>query len=146
MNKPTEYEFERSDGSKFYEFVDPDAGYSVMTQIRMFTEMHGAKSARPVERNKPMTFTANGNWGVLYCEIETGLVMHYERGGEWEKPGDGYDNITRLDADEWRRFYPGENITLGHDILDFGSWDTDGRYVGPETDWREEYAKMRAEP
>ena len=39
---------------------------------------------------------------------------------------DGYDNITRLDADEWRAFYPGEDISAGHDILDFGSWDTNG--------------------
>jgi hypothetical protein len=48
MSKPIEYEFELPDGSKVYEIVDPDAGYSIMKQIRMFQVMHGAKSARPV--------------------------------------------------------------------------------------------------
>ena len=83
------------------------------------------------------TFTATGNWGELICDATTGNVIEYRHGGDWEKPGDGYDNITRLDPDEWRAFYPGEDIAAGHDILDFGSWDAEGRYVGPEMDWRE---------
>lgn len=49
MTKPTEYEFTRPDGTKCYEFVDPDAGYSVMQQIAMFMKMHGATSAKPVK-------------------------------------------------------------------------------------------------
>lgn len=86
--------------------------------------------------NGPKTFTANGNWGTLVCDAVTGNVVRYDRGGDWEKPGDGYDNITRLDADEWRAFYPGEDISAGHDILDFGSWDTNGHYEPAEQDWR----------
>jgi hypothetical protein len=91
------------------------------------------------------TFTANGNWGILTCCTTTGNVLSYDRSGScWEKPGDGYDNITRLDADEWRSFYPGEDISAGHDILDFGSWDASGEYVGPEMDWRQSFLSERA--
>jgi hypothetical protein len=91
------------------------------------------------------TFTANGNWGELTCCTVTGNILSYERGGDYEKPGDGYDNITRLDADEWRATYPGQDISAGHDILDFGSWDTSGLYVGPEQDWRESLWNDRPE-
>lgn len=80
--------------------------------------------------------TVNGNWGELICDPVTGNVLAYNRGGDYEKEGDGYDNITRLDVDEWRHTYPEGDITAGHDILDFGSWDKDDVYVGPEEDWR----------
>lgn len=89
------------------------------------------------------TFEATGNWGSLFCDLATGLVVRYERGGEWNKPGDGYDDITRLDVDEWRSYYPGEDPAGPHDILDFGSWDEGGRYVPAEADWREEFRKSR---
>lgn len=85
----------------------------------------------------PELFTASGGWGELHCDIKTGNVVRYDRGGDWEKPGDGYDTITRLDVDEWQKFYAaGESLTAGHDILDFGSWDNTGLYVGAEMDWR----------
>ena len=63
------------------------------------------------------TFEATGNWGSMICCAATGLVIRYERGGEWEKWGDGYDEITRLDVDEWRAFYPGEDVSGPHDVL-----------------------------
>jgi hypothetical protein len=47
--RPVEYEFTLPDGSKRYEFVDPDAGYSVMTQVGLFMAMHGAVKAMPVK-------------------------------------------------------------------------------------------------
>jgi hypothetical protein len=50
--RTVEYEFTLPDGSKRYEFVDPESGYNVMAQIRMFSEIHGAVEARPV-RDKP---------------------------------------------------------------------------------------------
>jgi hypothetical protein len=49
--KMIEYEFTLPDGSKRYEFLDPEGGYSVMTQIKMFQEMHGAIAAKPVSNN-----------------------------------------------------------------------------------------------
>jgi hypothetical protein len=50
--KTVEYEFTLRDGSKRYEFVDPDGGYSVMTQVGLFMAMHGAVKAMPV-KDKP---------------------------------------------------------------------------------------------
>lgn len=90
------------------------------------------------------TFVATGNWGDLVCCAATGLVVRYERLGEWQKFGDGYDDITRLDVDEWRAFYPGEDVSGPHDVLDFGSWDEAGRYVPAEADWREDFRRERA--
>lgn len=52
MGKPVEYAFTLPDGSIRYEFVDPDSGYSVLAQIRMFSEMHGAVKARPVKDDR----------------------------------------------------------------------------------------------
>lgn len=49
MNKPREYEFTLPDGSKRYEFVDPDCGIPVLKQIETLKQMHGAVSARPVK-------------------------------------------------------------------------------------------------
>jgi len=31
---------------------------------------------------------------------------------------------------------PDGDLTAGHDILDFGSWDAEWQYCGPEEDWR----------
>ena len=50
--KTIEYEFTLPDGSKRYEFVDPEAGYSVIRQIEMFKKMHGAIAAKPVNNNQ----------------------------------------------------------------------------------------------
>jgi hypothetical protein len=181
MTKTIEYEFTLRDGSKRYEIIDPDAGTTVMRQVKMFSEMHGAVSATPVDHSKQdavqvlfcnpdhgiedtteivaeiangttttrtlMSYDESGvdktgkvivtgGWGELICDPVTGNVITYDRGGDWEKEGDGYDNLTRVDVDEWRRTYPEEDITAGHDILDFGTWDKDGCYVGPEEDWR----------
>ena len=95
----------------------------------------------------PSTFQATGGYGVLICDASTGNVVEYHReNSDWKKPGDGYDDITRLDADEWRAAYPGETLEgSSHDILDFGSWDKSGTYCGPEQDWRDEFRRQRAE-
>lgn len=47
--KPVEYEFVLPDGSKRYEFIDPDNDMSVMHQINLAMKMHGAVKARPVQ-------------------------------------------------------------------------------------------------
>lgn len=49
----TEYEFTLPDGSKAYEIIDRDAGFTVMRQVKMFRKMHGAVSARPVPQHPP---------------------------------------------------------------------------------------------
>jgi hypothetical protein len=47
--EPVEYEFVLSDGSKRYEFVDPDNDMSVMQQINLGLKLHGAVAAHPVQ-------------------------------------------------------------------------------------------------
>jgi hypothetical protein len=47
--KLVEYEFVLPDGSKRYEFVDPDNDMSVMHQINLGMKLHGAIAARPVQ-------------------------------------------------------------------------------------------------
>jgi hypothetical protein len=48
VNGCIEYEFTLPSGEKRYEFVDPNAGDSVMQQVSMFMKMHGAVRAQPV--------------------------------------------------------------------------------------------------
>lgn len=91
------------------------------------------------------TFKATGGYGDLICDAETGNVVEYQRGGDWQKEGDGYDVITRLDVDEWRTYWPSGDLFAGHDILDFGTWAIDGSYCGPEMDWRESLLEDRPE-
>lgn len=85
------------------------------------------------------TFTASGSWGTLTAWKDTGMVVSYDDEGNLPDPdgGTGYANIVRLDVDEWRRTYPGQDLTHV-DILDIGTRDTDGEYVGPEYEWREQ--------
>jgi hypothetical protein len=45
--KTIDHEFTLPDVSKRYEFVDPDAGDSVMAQLRMFKTLHSAIRAEP---------------------------------------------------------------------------------------------------
>lgn len=47
--KCIEYEFVLPDGSKLYEFIDPDNDMSVMHQINLCLKLHGAVSAHPVQ-------------------------------------------------------------------------------------------------
>jgi hypothetical protein len=61
MRKATEYEFTCADGSKRYEFVDPDAGFSVLQQIERFRSMHGAVSAAPVRPDSSPEEELNAN-------------------------------------------------------------------------------------
>jgi len=45
--KAVEYEFTLPDGSKRYEFVDPDNDMSVMHQIELGKKLHGAQPLQP---------------------------------------------------------------------------------------------------
>jgi hypothetical protein len=51
--KTIEYELVLPDGSTRYEIVDPDAAYSVMTQVNMFMKLHGAYIVRLLKPNDP---------------------------------------------------------------------------------------------
>ena len=55
---------------------------------------------------------------------------------------------TRIDVDEWRKRYPGEELLpVQHDILDFGMWFDDRHhdYDGPSEDWRIDRERFRKE-
>lgn len=71
-----------------------------------------------------------GNWGTLYCDAETGMVISYDHSeSDWEKPGDGYEDIYRVDVTEWRKSNPGQNITeYPRDILTIGFWSNQYGY------------------
>lgn len=45
---------------------------------------------------------------------------------------------TRVDVEEWAKTYPGEDVSVGHDILDFGLW-FDETYYPPCADFRKEW-------
>lgn len=82
--------------------------------------------------------TVNSSSGDLRFHPETGIVT------EWlpAEPDDGnLRAVVRLDVDEWRKAYPGEDVRGPHDILDFGVWRIDGRYDGPSAGFRAEYRK-----
>ena len=92
-------------------------------------------------------FMVRGSHGELDVFASSGEVITYRSetdtcGGPCEG---SYAEIARLDVDEWRAAYPGEDVTSGtHDILDFGYWSRDGVYEPPAYDWREDFAKERA--
>lgn len=68
---------------------------------------------------------------VVSCSLETGKRAY--KGGHLP---------VRVDVDEWRRRYPGEDIAAGHDILDFGYWMKNGEYEPPCEDWRKDRERM----
>lgn len=85
----------------------------------------------------------SGSWGTLTVDRITGNVIDYDDEGTLPDAGGetGYTEIARVDLDEWRREYPGEE-PYALDCLDVGSWDRDGAYCGPELDWREEFRQL----
>ena len=81
--------------------------------------------------------TVRGNWGTLTADAKTGLVNSYIATDEALELGEGYADIGSLDVAEWKRAYPGRDITFGsRDILDFGYWNEQEEYTAPELDWR----------
>jgi len=86
--------------------------------------------------NMRMTFKACGNWGTLTCDALSGNVVEYKPETDVD-PAHGYQDILRLDVNEWRRKYPDQVLEGSeHDILDFGNWDKFRNYEGPDHHWR----------
>jgi len=55
---------------------------------------------------------------------------------------------TRIDIEEWKRRYPGEDISGLHDVLDFGYWYPQNgvlMYESPAEEWRVERELLRKE-
>ena len=53
---------------------------------------------------------------------------------------------TRVDVDEWQRRYPGEDVTVGHDILDFGLWFCDTYYPPCESRRKGRETQIKNDP
>lgn len=84
--------------------------------------------------------TVFGNGGTLTARADTGDVLHYEPDA-LDEQNTGYGDIHRFDVDEWRRTYPGEDITNSSiDICDIGYWykvdDSNTLYEEPSLEWR----------
>ncbi|ESZ33839.1 hypothetical protein [Mesorhizobium sp. L2C067A000] len=93
------------------------------------------------------TATINGSWGSLTVDASTGNVLSYDDGGTLPDPDcppeRGYTDYVRVDLDEWRKTYTGQEPDC-LDVLDVGFWYLDDgveKYEGPEQDWRDEYER-----
>jgi hypothetical protein len=79
------------------------------------------------------TFTVYGNWGTLTVDADTGFVLDYDTAdSDWEKPGDGYEDIVRFDVPTLKASLgdePVENAIV--DIIRIGFWTTGGKYEEP---------------
>ena len=97
------------------------------------------------------TATLCSTYGKVEFDIDSGFVTAAELDREFT--GRPY----KIDVDEWRLRYPGEDMGGEHDILDFGYWyrrrpkAEDGRrhqvavYEPPCEDWRKEREEMIAQ-
>lgn len=79
------------------------------------------------------------SYGELVFDADTGRVIP----GDTTLDADFGEIPVRVDVEEWRRRYPGEDIEHGNDILDPGYWFADGRYEPPCESWREERELLR---
>jgi hypothetical protein len=84
-----------------------------------------------------MTILIYGSHGEIDADPLTGAVTAYRPAIDTELD---YDDIARIDIDEWRAAYPGETLVTG-DILDFGFWTKDGRYVAHDEAFRDDWRR-----
>ena len=82
----------------------------------------------------PTTFESS--YGTLLVN-EDGTINEYSDLDE----GSWLLKIAKVDMEELKRYYKIqglEELELDGDVLDFGYWDTDGKYNKPERSWRED--------
>lgn len=80
------------------------------------------------------TSVGYSSYGTLVFDADTGDVFP-----EQVSLDPDFGEIpARVNVAEWQRRYPGEDICLGNDILDYGYWMADGTYVPPAEEWRKE--------
>ena len=81
-------------------------------------------------------FYVNGSHGEMRADALTGHVIELNND---DYNSIEYNVIVRFDIDEWRQKYPDEELNgMNMDILDIGFWCSDGEYVPPEEEWRED--------
>lgn len=71
------------------------------------------------------TATVYGSFGYVCFRRDTGEITERE----------GYENIKRIDVEEWYSHY-GEEMPDDLDILDVGFYTHDGHYEPPMSDFR----------
>jgi hypothetical protein len=93
------------------------------------------------ESRKGKVAELHGSGGSFLVSTETGMPIDGRRRRR------GYALVTRVDWDEWRRTYPGEDPAgMLLDVLDVGYWYDTGMITGYEpaaADWRREFADHR---
>ena len=62
------------------------------------------------------TATLQSTYGTVVFDIDTGLVQTLDLDSEVT------GRPFKIDVDEWRLRYPGEDMAGEHDVLDFGYW------------------------
>lgn len=83
-----------------------------------------------------MTTTIYSSNGELTVSAETGEVLSCV---EYEDSEGALSDIRRFDLAEFKATYPDADLADAHlDILDVGFWADNGKYTGPELDWRNE--------
>lgn len=82
-----------------------------------------------------------GSGGSFLVSTDTGMPI------EGRRRRRGYGMVVRVDWEEWRRAYPGEEPAgMSLDVLDVGYWYDTGMATGYEpanADWRREFADHR---
>lgn len=85
------------------------------------------------------TITVFGNWGELTVDADTGEVLAYAPGVDFDpaQPAEGYCDIAKIDLVEWRAYLETHGFSMpgSTDILNVGYWDKSGEYE-PATDFR----------
>lgn len=80
--------------------------------------------------------------GFIQADSETGQVLVCEIDPFSDWPEEHWPAV--IDVAEYRRTYPGEDVTGGVDILDVGYWMRNGEYDEPEQDFRADYQRRLA--
>ncbi len=85
------------------------------------------------------TFQVFGNYGSMEVSSETGEVLDYEPGLDYDdtKPEEGYADILCFDLDSFAGPYSRDQ--WDHlDVLDLGFWTKTGEYVERARDWEDD--------
>ena len=86
--------------------------------------------------------TMTSSHGEVDFDVNTGAVLGVR---DYDSDDSYLSELARVDVEEWKREYPGEDIANRHDILDFGTWEKSGKYEGPCWDWRRDRGRMQEE-
>lgn len=121
-------------------YLLPDPGGEVVRELLDEVERlqkPEARTARLMSSNGEVLFDTDSGLALEIVNYDDDPVL---------------SGIDKVDVDEWRRRYPGEDMEGEHDILDFGYWYresegfmTEFKYEPPCEAWRIEREDMIAD-